>query len=385
MCVMAVPLLLMACGIMPVEEELPAAPVIRSYEATEYQQATVMRGDMELTQTVKCSYASARQEKYSFSLGGMYIDKVYVTEGQQVRKGALLAELEQGDLARQISEGEYALQVLQIRQAHLPAGQALELSRRDAIIAGMEEKIKHFMAMSRNDQEDEERQAWIDRANEILLQKIEQEKQKEELEELYANQLQDAEDAVYIAQLQLKELKQNLQDRQIRAGISGTVTYLQKIKEGDRSVKGKVFVTVADLGTVVFTVKGENAQYFPVGTQVTVLCEKKEYPARAVEASELGIKPPGEGEDPIAYLQLLQSDPTLENGVSGSIRVTLDQREDVLYVHKEAIKTADGGQFVYMLDENGLRIRRGVTTGLESGDYIEVVNGLEEGDMVIVD
>ena len=87
----------------------------------------------------------------------------------------------------------------------------------------------------------------------------------------------------------------------------------------------------------------------------------------------------------MAYLQLLQPDPSLENGVSGTIRVTLDYREDVLYVNKKAIKTADGGQFVYMLDEDGLRIRREVVTGLECGDYIEIMDGLAEGESVIID
>lgn len=82
---MALPFVCASCGIMPEEEELPAAPVIRSYEAAEYEQALVMRGDMILTKKVKCTYASAKQEKYSFSLGGMYIDKVYVSEGQQVK------------------------------------------------------------------------------------------------------------------------------------------------------------------------------------------------------------------------------------------------------------------------------------------------------------
>ncbi len=86
----------------------------------------------------------------------------------------------------------------------------------------------------------------------------------------------------------------------------------------------------------------------------------------------------------MAYLQLLQPDPTLENGESGTVQVTLDQREDVLYVNKEAIKAAEGAQFVYMLDENGLKVLREVVTGLESDDYIEVVSGLAEGDSVIV-
>ena len=63
---MVLPFVCASCGIMPEEEELPAAPVIRSYEAAEYEQALVMRGDMILTKKVKCTYASAKQEKYSF-------------------------------------------------------------------------------------------------------------------------------------------------------------------------------------------------------------------------------------------------------------------------------------------------------------------------------
>lgn len=59
-----------------------------------------MRGDMVPDKEVKCTYASAKQEKYSFSLGDMYIDKVYVSEGRQAEKDTLLAELKKGDFAR---------------------------------------------------------------------------------------------------------------------------------------------------------------------------------------------------------------------------------------------------------------------------------------------
>lgn len=60
-----------------------------------------MRGDMVPDKGVKCTYASAKQEKYSFSLGDMYIDKVYVSEGRQAEKDTLPAELKKGDLPGQ--------------------------------------------------------------------------------------------------------------------------------------------------------------------------------------------------------------------------------------------------------------------------------------------
>lgn len=213
---------------------------------------------------------------------------------------------------------------------------------------------------------------------------MELEKQREAEVEAGEKRLQEADEALYIADLRLRELREKLRERQIYADFGGTVTYLQKLKEGDRSVKGKIFVTVADLENVVFTVKGEDAQYFPVGTKATVLCEKKEFPVLAVDPTVLGLARDEESDGAIAYLQLLTPDPTLESGVKGSIQVVLDRREDVLYVKKEAIKAAEEAKYVYMLDENGLRILREVTTGLENESYVEIVSGLSEGDSVII-
>ncbi|MCI9141323.1 MAG: biotin/lipoyl-binding protein [Lachnospiraceae bacterium] len=383
--IIAMSFICVSCGIMPVEEELPAAPVIRSYEAEEYRQTTVMRGDLILEKTVRCVYTSASQETYSFSLGGLYIDKIYVSEGDLVKKGDLLAELEKGNLAEQISEREYALKALQIRQAKLPEIQSLELTRQDAIIAGMNERIANLMTQAGTVGREEQKSALIDQANETLIQRLELEEKQDDIRETHERQLQEMSDSVYIAGIRLKELKEELQERQIYAGISGTVIYVQKVKEGERSVKGRNMIAVADLDKVVFTVKGKDVQYFPAGMQVTVLCGRKEYPAQVVEASDFGLAQSPEDSDPIAYLQLLQPDPTLENGTSGTVNVILDQREDVMYLDRKAVKTADGKHFVYMLDEEGLRIRREVTTGLETGNYVEIISGLSEGDSVILE
>ena len=55
----AVSLLFSACQMFPAEEELPSAPVIRSYEAAEYKVATVVRGDLAKTVRVSCEYVPA--------------------------------------------------------------------------------------------------------------------------------------------------------------------------------------------------------------------------------------------------------------------------------------------------------------------------------------
>ena len=95
-----------SCAILPEEEELPAAPVVRDYEVEEYEQTPVLRGDLQLSQKVSCTYRPAKAEDLSFALGGEYISAVYVETGQTVKKGQLLAELEQGNIDEQIEAQE---------------------------------------------------------------------------------------------------------------------------------------------------------------------------------------------------------------------------------------------------------------------------------------
>lgn len=342
----AASLLFSACGMFPAEEELPAAPVIRSYESVEYTFATVVRGDMVKTVNVSCEYVPAKKENFCFSLGGERIDQVFVTEGEAVSQGDLLAQLECESYLKNIETQEYELQTLELKREHLLEDHALALRRLD-----------------------------LQDASSIKIN---------ETNESYEKQLQSIDDSLYIGRLRLQELQEDLRERQLIAGFDGSVTYAREITGNERSVEGRIVVTVADMDSTAFIVKGEDAAYFPIGTQVTITKNKEIMTAEAVEGAALGLA--GSTDDtPIAYLKLDQPDPTLESGDRASIEVVLDSRTDILYLDRDAVKTAEGRQFVYILDENGLKVMHDITTGLVSGNFVEVTGGLSEGDTVILE
>lgn len=64
------------------------------------------------------------------------------------------------------------------------------------------------------------------------------------------------------------------------------------------------------------------------------------------------------------------------------ITITIDERENVLWLPKAALRTFQGETFVYV-EMGGIQRRVNVTVGLESTDRVEIISGLEEGQTVI--
>ncbi|MFR1475382.1 MAG: efflux RND transporter periplasmic adaptor subunit [Hydrogeniiclostridium mannosilyticum] len=359
-----------SCTILPEEEELPAAPVVRDYEVEEYEQTPVLRGDLQLSQKVSCTYRPAKSEDLSFALGGEYISAVYVETGQTVKKGQLLAELEQGNIDEQIEAQEYTLSQSQVKLKHAKEDKALDLQKQELLCQSLEEQLQA---------------AGQDTDTAALKSQLEAQRiEKSRLTVQYDNQIEALNDDIYIQNKKLSQLRQEKSRRQIYASIDGTATYVQQVEEGERSVKDERFITISDMETSVFVVKGEDCEYFKTGDEVDVVYKKEAYPARVVDASSLGLTEQEEGEAR-CYLQLLHPNPELESGNAGAVNVVLDERKGVLYTLAEAVKTANGQKIVYCLDENGMKIMKNVETGLKAGEWIEIVSGLEEGDSVVLD
>jgi multidrug efflux pump subunit AcrA (membrane-fusion protein) len=68
----------------------------------------------------------------------------------------------------------------------------------------------------------------------------------------------------------------------------------------------------------------------------------------------------------------------------GSITVSLGSRQNVLAVPSKAISHVGDQTVVYYLDEDGLRTYKPIETGFVANGMTEILSGLEEGEIVIV-
>lgn len=67
------------------------------------------------------------------------------------------------------------------------------------------------------------------------------------------------------------------------------------------------------------------------------------------------------------------------------VRLSTPQEVSQITVPKTAVKTKDSGDFVYIVNDKGLADARSVLTGDEEAGRVVILNGLSEGEKVVID
>lgn len=345
--VMALCLVLSGCGVFPKEESYPSAPTIPAYTHEEWEFAYARRGDLVLTQSVICTYVPVQTETLSFSVSGLYYDEIYVRAGDSVQKGQLLAQLDISAIEQEIGLCQLQLKKVELQLNALEENRTLELQRLE-LLGADKTAIKQV-----NDRYDLQRSA-----------------------------LQDEKD---IVQLKLEECSRQIKDRQLRAAISGTVTYARTVKPGDRSVSGERVLVIEDSAASVFKADTRYWSSVVPGDPYIITVNNVAYETVAVSEKELGIPETSktEGISAPIYLKLVGMASQLADGDRGMLELVLDKREDVLMVPESAVTKTNGKTIVYYQDENGLKTYKTVEVGLTADGMTEILSGLTEGEQVI--
>lgn len=347
-------LLFSSCGLLPEEETFRTAPIVKTYEKEEFTEIAVTRGDMQLVSKITCDYLPMQSETLSFTVGGEYYDDIFVTVGDTVKKGDLLAQLDLSGAEEAISQCTPQIDQLEVQLEALEENRALELERQRILLGTASE----------------------DALNEALRQ----------TNSKYDAQKRPLEDALTVARIQLEEARARLNERQLRAGMDGTVTYVRSFKEDERNNAGDRIVTIADVSTSLFRGETKYWNHLTPGDEYILTANKKDYEAVVVSEAELGLEETEKEEGESAYVYLKLKSPTLDLDVQtkGTFDLLRDSRKNVLMVPERAVTSSGGNAIVYYQDEAGLKAYKQVETGLEADGMVEIVSGLAEGELVIV-
>ena len=178
--------------------------------------------------------------------------------------------------------------------------------------------------------------------------------------------------------------KSNLDNCNVIAPISGYVSY-KNINRGQMVSPGVVVFTITDTSSVSVKINVTESvvSYITEGTGAIVdipsanmsKIEGKVHELNPVKDAKTGLYS--------IKIGLPNEDGVLKEGMTAKINLITDRRENILAIPLEALMNSDeDGNYVYVVKDNKA-IKTKVETGIESDEFVEILTGIEKGDIVI--
>ncbi len=157
---------------------------------------------------------------------------------------------------------------------------------------------------------------------------------------------------------------------------------------GDLAVQDRAFVdenaavaTVIDLSRleVELLIPASYADDLAIGNPVTVKLGSQDVPSQLVS-----ISPEVTNSTVVARVRFDGEQPTgLRQNQRVTARVILEQRDNALVVERGPFYDTGGGRLIYKVDQD-VAERTAIQTGATSIQFVEILSGLNEGDVVVI-
>lgn len=174
----------------------------------------------------------------------------------------------------------------------------------------------------------------------------------------------------------------------VLAQYNGVITSVE-LAEGDSIRTGSLLITLYDMDDVSMTVtvyEEEMTDLF-LGSAATIRFTA--YPEEIFEAvvTEFSdASTDAKGNVVYEVTVTVKGDVSgLFQGMTGDITFVTGQSEETLYVYQRAVITENGKSYVKIREEDGNITKKEITTGFSDGTYIQVLEGLSEGDVVLME
>jgi HlyD family secretion protein len=190
---------------------------------------------------------------------------------------------------------------------------------------------------------------------------------------------------VEAAQLVLDEACDNLVSASLMAPSDGVILDVSIIP-GQRVSEGVAVIRMADPGALELyaTIIEEDYVMIAVGQPVDVFFDAM--PEQAIRGHIARIVPEKiEDERPLyaIHVELEEVPASLAEGMTADAEIIIDEQEDVLRLPRSLVKARSDGTADVVLWRNGQQVERSIRVGLRGDVYIEILESLQEGDLVI--
>jgi HlyD family secretion protein len=191
------------------------------------------------------------------------------------------------------------------------------------------------------------------------------------------------------AQLEIVATETLISDAQLVAPFEGQVLSVG-IRPGDSAGAFRTVLVLADPGELEITAElgSEALSEMSVGQPAALTLRSR--PEEDFSGIVRQLPYPyggGTGEtdetDTAVRISLNDPDFELEMGELATVILALEEKDDVLWLPPAALRSFQGRTFVVVQDEDGSQRRVDVRAGIESDERVEIIEGLEAGQIVV--
>ena len=311
-----------------------AAKKVAAVESSATETAVVERSDLSMTVDASGSIVPRAEIGLAFTTGGR-VAETLVTEGEPVEAGQLLLRLDTQDLEWQVEQARLSVSIAEY-----------DLS---------------------------------DMREDYYEESVQVKRSKAKLEQ---------------AQVSLQQAEWRLLQATLKAPINGIITALL-VESGEMANSGQAVIILSDLANLDVDVNLDETDVARIEEGMSVVVIVDAFPGMEVSGEVIKIAPTADVQSGVVLypvtVRLNPVDPStgsgqtlpLRSGMTVNVMFAFEERKDTLVVPFRAVETEGGQAYLTRVTVSGTE-RVAVTMGLITDTQIEILSGIEEGDVITV-
>ena len=204
----------------------------------------------------------------------------------------------------------------------------------------------------------------------------------------YENQLDQAKtnSDTKTSELQIEQQKNNLSNYTLTAPMDGEITALN-VKEGDLVPTTTAAATVTAFDRMKINIKIGEYDIVTTGEGDKVSISLDAVDGKTYAGTIVYVARAATVDNGVSYYESevdFDADDDTRSGMSAEVKLTIQDKKDVVSIKSDAVQTADDGtNYVLVYADNGKDLtQKAVTCGISDGTYTQITDGLSEGDKV---
>lgn len=188
------------------------------------------------------------------------------------------------------------------------------------------------------------------------------------------------------AQARVTAIEATIDQVNLEAPFSGTITEARS-KTGDEVAPGTISYRVDDLSHLLVDVQVTEVDInrILIGQDASLTFDAiqgQAYTGKVVEVAQVGQNVQGVVNFNVT-IELTDADERVRPAMTAAVNLVTDTLEDTLLVPNRAVRLREGKRIVYLLT-NGIPTPTEITLGLTSDTFSEAVDGVAQGDVLVL-